>query len=122
MNEPRKRVLLVDDEPDVRRLLRLSIANNCDAVDVVDEAANGQEAVDKTRDIQPDVVVMDLRMPVMDGVEAIRQIKNSTPGVDVIVYSAAWENEKDALDAGASEQFMKGDLKGLFRYLCPEVA
>lgn len=116
------RVLLVDDERDVRALLRLCITDRCDAVEVIEEAGNGLEAVEKASKFQPDVVIMDLKMPVMDGIEATRQIKEANPGADVVVYSVSSEHSDDIERAGASDHFLKGDIEGLFGYLCPETS
>ena len=113
------RVLVVDDERDVRILLRLCITDRCDHVELIEEAGNGLEAVQKAGELRPDVVIMDLKMPVMDGIEATRQIKRESPETDVIVYSAAPEHITDIRAAGASDQFLKGDIEGLFEYLCP---
>ena len=113
------RVLLVDDERDVRFLLRISIDDRCGDVDEIEEAANGFEAVEKVTSLRPDVVVMDLRMPVMDGVEATKRIKEVSPDTDVVVYSASSEQMADAQAAGASDGFMKGDIEGLCQYICP---
>jgi YesN/AraC family two-component response regulator len=114
------RVLLVDDEQDVRFLLRLCIDDRCDDVELIEEAKNGLEAVEKARDSAPDVVIMDLRMPVMDGIEATRQIKEAAPETDIVVYSATTECIDAIKSAGASDQFLKGDIEGLFGYLCPD--
>jgi YesN/AraC family two-component response regulator len=116
------RVLLVDDERDVRALLRLCISDRCEEVEVIEEAGNGLEAVQKATALRPDVVIMDLRMPIMDGIEATREIKRLTPSADVVVYSVTSEHLDDIQKAGATDQFLKGDIEGLFGYLCPEEA
>jgi YesN/AraC family two-component response regulator len=116
------RVLLVDDERDVRALLRLCINDRCEQVELIEEAGNGLEAVEKATAMRPDVVVMDLKMPVMDGIEATRQIKQVTPNADVVVYSVTSEHTADIEQAGASDQFLKGDIEGLIGYLCSEGA
>ena len=114
------RVLLVDDERDVRALLRLCINDRCEEVEIIEEAGNGLEAVQKVTALRPDVVIMDLRMPVMDGIEATRRIKQLAPEADVVVYSVTSEHLDDIQKAGASDQFLKGDIEGLFSYLCPQ--
>ena len=116
------RVLVVDDERDVRVLLRLCLTDRCDQVELIEEAGNGLEAVEKAGEFQPDVVIMDLKMPVMDGIEATRQIKQESPATEIVVYSAAPEHINDIRAAGASDQFLKGDIEGLFDYLCPSAA
>jgi two-component system invasion response regulator UvrY len=114
------RVLLVDDEQDVRVLLRYWIDDRCDDV-IIEEASNGLEAVDMVKEDAPDVVVMDLRMPVMGGLEATRQIKEVAPEADVVVYSATTVSDLSVIKAaGATDQFDKGDIEGLCRYLCDE--
>ena len=116
------RVLLVDDERDVRALLRLCLNDRCEEIEIIEEAANGLEAVQMASALRPDVVIMDLKMPVMDGIEATRQIKKLTPEADVVVYSVTSEHLDDIQKAGASDQFLKGDIEGLFGYLCPDSA
>ncbi|HEY5017786.1 MAG TPA: response regulator transcription factor, partial [Streptosporangiaceae bacterium] len=99
------RVLVVDDEA----LLRTAFSSLIDAEDdleVVGEAADGRQAVESTHRLAPDVVVMDVRMPVMDGIEATRQI-TSSPGPDAprVLILTTFDLDDyvfDALRAGAS--------------------
>ena len=77
------RVLLVDDSEDIRRLLKRVVSDD-DEITIVGEASNGQEAVDKVRDTEPDVVVMDVQMPGMSGIQATREIKERWPEVSVL--------------------------------------
>ena len=81
------RVLVVDDEPDVRAFVRLALGSDTDFL-VCGEAANGAEAVKLVSDLHPDVVLLDIRMPVMDGVEAAPKIKSICPGTRIVVLSA----------------------------------
>jgi CheY-like chemotaxis protein len=111
------RVLIVDDEPDIRVLLRYWINERCDAD--IQEASDGREAVEMVHETAPDVVVMDLRMPVMGGLEATSQIKAIAPEADVVIYSATTVGDLSVIkEAGASGQFRKGDMKALCDYLC----
>ena len=80
------RVLVVDDAPRVRQDLRLLLELS-GAVVVAGDAANGQEAIDQVEALRPDIVLMDLDMPVMDGYEATRQIKARWPACRVIAFS-----------------------------------
>lgn len=81
------RVLLVDDAPDVRQLVRLLLRSE-PRFEVVGEAANGREAVALAGELRPDVVLLDLAMPVMDGLEALPLIREACPGVSVVMLSA----------------------------------
>jgi DNA-binding NarL/FixJ family response regulator len=103
------RLLLSDDEAPLRRILR----RLCEArgIDVVGEAANGVEAVHLARSLKPDAVLMDLRMPIMDGVEATRKIKDSNPGILVIFLSAYADAslQREAEEAGGDGWYLKGD-------------
>ncbi len=107
----RVRVLLADDAPDYRALLRRRLENDGRFV-VVAEAENGAEAVDRTREHQPDVAVIDLTMPVMDGLEAIRELRGSVDGVKYVVLTA---HEPDVAAAAALDE-------GAFAYLTKSTA
>jgi DNA-binding NarL/FixJ family response regulator len=74
------RVLIVDDHPLMRETLGVTIETEAD-IDAVGVAVNGQEAVTLAAALKPDVVLMDLYMPVMDGIEATRQIKLADPSI-----------------------------------------
>lgn len=105
----RVRVLIADDSPDFREMLRRRLDRD-DRFIVVAEAANGREAVDLTVEHRPDVSVVDLGMPVMDGLEAIRHIRERSPDVKVVVLTG-WEPEAaagDAIDEGALAYLEKG--------------
>ena len=81
------RVLLVDDLPDIRLVMRLLLEADGRA-EVVGEAADGAEAVRLTGELRPDAVVLDLRMPGMDGVAALPLIRDAAPGTVVVALSA----------------------------------
>ena len=103
------RVLLVDDQELVRTGFRMILADEAD-IEVVGEAPDGKVAVDSVRRLKPDVVVMDIRMPVMDGVEATRRIvedTDSTARVLVLTTFDADETVVQALRVGASGFLLK---------------
>lgn len=83
----RWRVLIVDDSPQVRQELRTLLPLAGD-IEIVGEAVDGQEAICLTHVLQPDVVLMDLEMPVLDGYEATRQIKAGFPSCRVVALTA----------------------------------
>jgi CheY-like chemotaxis protein len=84
---PKVRVLLVDDLPDIRLVMRLLLEADGRA-EVVGEAADGAEAVRLARELHPDAIVLDLRMPGMDGVAALPLIRDASPGTVVVALSA----------------------------------
>jgi len=84
---PKVRVLLVDDLPDIRLVMRLLLEADGRA-EIVGEAADGTEAVRLASELHPDVVVLDLRMPGMDGVSALPLIRDASPGTVVVALSA----------------------------------
>lgn len=105
---PRVRVLIADDHPVVRDGLRGMLAGEPD-LEVVADASDGQEAVDRTRLFDPDVVLMDLRMPRVDGVSAIRALAAAGARARVLVLTT-YETDRDvltALEAGATGYLLK---------------
>jgi DNA-binding NarL/FixJ family response regulator len=102
------RVVLADDQPLVRAGLRVLIADTAD-LDVVGEAGTGAQAVQLARDIHPDVVVMDIRMPGMDGIEATRVVTAESSAVRVVVLTTFDDDDYvyAALRAGASGFLVK---------------
>jgi DNA-binding NarL/FixJ family response regulator len=102
------RVLVVDDEALIRAGFRV-LVDSAPGLDVVGEASNGADAVRQTRALHPDVVLMDLRMPVMDGLEATRHIVSDAGGARVLVVTTFDEDEHVflALRAGASGFVLK---------------
>ncbi|MBN1934323.1 MAG: response regulator transcription factor [Anaerolineae bacterium] len=102
------RVLLVDDQALFREGLRTLLSVQ-PGIQVVGEAGNGQQAIEQTRALCPDVVLMDLRMPILDGVAATRQLKSSCPESQVIVLTTFDDDEYifDGLRAGAVGYLLK---------------
>jgi DNA-binding NarL/FixJ family response regulator len=103
------RVLIADDRPRSRDGLKVLLAT-WPEVEVVGEAANGQEAVRLVDECRPEVVLMDAIMPVMDGLEATGVIKDRWPEVKVIVLTIHAAYRIDALAAGADTFLIKGCL------------
>jgi len=107
------RVLIVDDHTVVRQGLRTFLELQSDAswlpIEVVGEASNGAEASEYTRKLQPDIVLLDLVMPVMDGIEATKKITQNSPQTKVIILTSFGEQEKviPAIRAGAKGYLLK---------------
>lgn len=101
-------VLLVDDHTVVRQGLRMVMSLE-DDLEVVGEAANGREAVEAVAELSPQVVLMDLLMPVMNGVEATRAVKAQHPEVEVVALTSVLEDRMviDAVEAGAAGYLLK---------------
>ncbi len=102
------RVLIVDDHPVVRDGLRGMFAGRPD-IEVIGEAANGREAVARAAALEPDVVLMDLRMPEEDGVNAIREMKRRGLSAHVLVLTT-YDSDNDvlpAIEAGATGYMLK---------------
>ena len=102
------RVLIVDDQPSVRKGLKALLTFYPEIL-VVGEAVNGQEAVQLVAEQQPHVVVMDLQMPVMDGVAATRLIKTRWPAIKVIVLTVQAARCGEAFAAEADTFLLKGN-------------
>ena len=102
------RVLIVDDHRIVRQGLRLLLGQDRD-IEVVGEAANGQEGIIQAQRLKPDVILMDLMMPVMNGIEAIAQIRKDLPDTEVLALTSVLEEVSvaKAVQAGAIGYILK---------------
>ncbi|MDE5412497.1 MAG: response regulator [Bacillaceae bacterium] len=100
-------VLVVDDAAFMRMMIKDILSKN--DFNVVGEAANGQEAVEKYKELNPDIVTMDITMPEKDGIEALRDIKNINPNAKVIMCSAMGQQAMviDAIQSGAKDFIVK---------------
>jgi DNA-binding NarL/FixJ family response regulator len=108
MSRPRIRVLIVDDDDLMRAGLR-GVLSSDKAIELVGEAADGREAAYRTRLLRPDVVLMDIRMPDLDGIAATRDVLGSFPEVKVVMLTTFEEDDYifGALSAGASGFLLK---------------
>ncbi len=118
------RILIADDSPAIRRLLRFFIEHNTDW-QVCGEAENGQIAVEKVTELKPHAVILDLSMPVMDGLEAAREITRIAPNVQMVMFTMHTTDQllKDAQAAGIKAVISKSDtivnhLLASLRTLC----
>ena len=101
------RVLVVDDQAIVRKGIRALLAE-VERIEVVGEAGDGQEAADQARELQPDVILMDLVMPHVDGIEAIRQITRDQAARILVLTSFAGDDKVfPAIKAGALGYLLK---------------
>ncbi len=111
------KILITDDHPVVRAGIRGMLETQPD-FDVIAEAENGREAIEQTRKLAPDVILMDLRMPEMEGVEAIREIKAHHPDIHILVLTT-YDTDADivrAVEAGATGYLLKdAPREDLFR-------
>jgi DNA-binding NarL/FixJ family response regulator len=105
---PPARLLIVDDHDLIRESTQLMLEGEPD-LKVVGEAVNGRHALELCRQLRPDLVLMDVRMPEMDGLTATREIKKEMPAISVLVVSA-YESEdyrREAASAGATDYILK---------------
>jgi DNA-binding NarL/FixJ family response regulator len=104
----RVRIVLVDDDDLMRAGLR-SVLSSDETIEVVGEAGDGREAVDRIRQLRPDLVLMDIRMPDLDGISATREVLAASPDVKVVVLTTFEQDDYifDALSAGASGFLLK---------------
>jgi DNA-binding NarL/FixJ family response regulator len=116
------RVLIADDRPRTRRALRALLAAH-GGFEVVGEAADGEEALALVEVLRPDLVLLDVWMPRLDGIAAAAAIKARWPSIRVVVHSLATERRDEALAAGADVFVAKGgrpdELLGALRAATP---
>jgi DNA-binding NarL/FixJ family response regulator len=111
------RVVVIDDSVDLRGLLRFALTRA--GMDVVGEAGDGSAGIEVVRDEDPDVILLDLSMPVMDGVEALPLIREVAPDAQIIVFSGFdVALTQQVLDSGADGHIIKGTpLKDIVAYV-----
>src|SRR6185295_1193409 len=108
MRDSTIRVMIVDDHPYVRRALRIFL-EEWDDLEFAGEAGDGQEALTLVEQYHPDVILMDLIMPVMNGAAATRMIRQRFPFIQVVVLTSTIDYDliNEALDAGAQNYMVK---------------
>jgi len=122
-----KTVLVVDDNPAIRHALCQSFTAEKN-FDVCGEAENGLQAIEKAQELRPDLIVMDLSMPVINGIDAARALKSLLPAVPIIIFSEYSDvlSEDAARSAGVSALVSKSKhvsvLLDTMRRLCGEIA
>ena len=107
-------MLIVDDEPDLRLLLRTMLDLD-PRVEIAGEAGDGGEALDRYAELDPDVVLLDLRMPVFDGLEVAQRILGSKPDQAIILFTAFLDPrlEVEAKSLGIRSVLGKGEIDAL---------
>jgi DNA-binding NarL/FixJ family response regulator len=105
-----KCILIVDDNPVIRKTLRRTLERN-KGWEVCGEAADGREAVAKAQQLKPDLVVLDFSMPVMNGLEAARELKRLLPSVPLLMFTNYGTDyvQKEALSVGVTAVVSKSD-------------
>ncbi|MEH7234626.1 response regulator [Bacillus sp. JJ1562] len=107
------KVIIVDDELFERKAISKIIKTECTDVEVIGEATNGRVAIEKATQLQPDLMLMDIKMPGIDGVEAVRQIKQLHPDIKFIMVSAfnTFEYAQEVMQLGVKEYILKPSRK-----------
>ena len=109
-----KRILIVDDSPVIRKTLRETLADQ-DGWEICGEAANGREAIQKAQQLKPDVIVLDLSMPVMNGLDAARELARLAPSVPLLMFTnfETARLKQEALSAGVRTLVSKSESVGV---------
>ena len=102
------RTMLVDDSAFMRNILKKILLSTSKYI-VVGEASNGMEAINKARELNPDLIIMDIVMPELDGIEATRRIKKEFPNIKVVMCTSVDQEKKmiEAIKAGADGYIVK---------------
>lgn len=111
---PELTILVVDDEKVIRTALSALLKTRADWK-IIGEASDGQEAIEKAKELKPDVIIMDLSMPRMDGLKATREIHRQTPDAEVLIFTQhdTLQLVREAREAGARGYLLKSDAQNL---------
>ena len=111
---PPVRTLIVEDHEELRNFLRLTLQNEAQCI-VIGEAVDGMQAVQKAEELQPDLILLDLSLPKLNGMEALRRIRKVSPNSKLIILSqnSAPEIVQGALRLGAVGYLLKSDANNL---------
>ena len=103
------KLLVVDDEQLERQAIRFIVDRNCPGISIVGEASDGLLAVQVAAQVQPDIILMDIQMPKMNGLDAAKQIRNLLPDTKIIMLTAAENSSyrKEAAQLGIAEYMLK---------------
>lgn len=121
------RVLIVDDHELTRLSLSLALRSQAD-IELVGLASNGQEAIDLVHQQHPDVIILDLQMPVLDGLSASTQIKSTNPKIQILAYSSLDDPQTEVMiqtakiDAFCKKDTATLDLIAMVRHLGEQAA
>ena len=117
-NYKRARILIVDDQAPIRKAVR-ELLEREKGWEVCGEAENGREAIDKSLQLKPDLITLDLSMPVMNGLEAARELRRAFPSIGLVMFTLhrTPHLEQQAYGAGVDAVVGKGDPEGLIACL-----
>ena len=111
---PALRTLVVDDHEDLRKVLRSMLQEKTECV-VIGEASDGLQAIEQAKELQPDLILLDLSLPKLNGMEAARQIRRLSPHSKIVFLSqdSSFEFVQEALRLGAAAYLLKSDATEL---------
>jgi DNA-binding NarL/FixJ family response regulator len=103
------RVLVVEDQPKILKA-QIKLLETFDEIQIVGEALSGESALEKVEEVQPEVLLLDLGLPQMSGIDVTRQVKARHPGIEILIFTIFDEEEKvtEAIVAGAAGYLLKG--------------
>jgi DNA-binding NarL/FixJ family response regulator len=115
-SKSRCRILIADDDPEIREQVRQLLATR-EGFEACGEACNGEEAIERAKQLQPDLIILDAEMPGVDGLEAARIIRKFFPEIRILIFSVhkSEEMRQQAIHAGAAGYLLKSDGRQLLK-------